>query len=172
MAPCGRDTVLTQLSLSQVYASRLETRNSRAARNWFVAFLRKFSAQSVRSSCLRDCFFNVTSVRKQNFKNKRQTSRVLDADTRHDVEESSNFDTKISMHNASRSAQSRGIQDLTWIKDAESCCFGGLWNFGPYKILLCIPLYLSMMNSEAHFNRSCKRFIFGSYCRMRSKLNT
>lgn len=142
MAPCGRGTALTQLSLSQVYASRLELGT------------RELHAIGLSCSCgnfppnrcvrvVRGCFFNRTSVRKQNLKNKRHR-HLASLTPMHDT-----LPRKAPiliprppyiMHPA---PPKQGGSILTWIKDAESLCFGGR-NFGPYKTFPCVLLYLSI----------------------------
>jgi len=116
VAPCGRYTALAQLSLSRtrVYASRLETRDSRAARNWLVAPYGNFPSNQYIPVICCCFFFNATSiVHKQNFRNKKRTSRaslmlICDAVSRKApilMPETSNA----AMHNASRSAQGMGV---------------------------------------------------------------
>lgn len=123
MAPYGRYTALLQLSLSRVYASRLETRDSRSTRNWLVAFLWKFSAQSLHSNYLWLFFFMQRSRHAKLQKQKVYTSRILGANARCGVEESSNFDAEISMHNASCSAQGAEIQPQRDQGREVSYCF-------------------------------------------------
>jgi len=80
VAPRGRDTALTQLSLSRVYASRLGTRGSASRTQLVRRILAEIFHPIQYVRIVYRCSFNPTSMHKQNLKYKKQAYRVLDVD--------------------------------------------------------------------------------------------
>lgn len=140
VAPYERYTALTQLSLSRVYASRLETRDSQAARNWLVASYGNFPPNQY----IPVVFFNATSVRKQNLRNKKHTSRASLMPMRDAVLRKAPILMSrppmppCIMHPAPPKAQG---SILTWIKDTKCLVISAIRGFRPLKLICHVYLY-------------------------------